>query len=114
LCVNRWGSFQIMGTGYAAISHVWAETMGLEYNDEKTEQDDRGFNLHHFVRIAEVAGKTGAKWFWFDLLAIPKSGPDPASKELKTKVINSLRDVYANAECIIVLDSFSLQLNSTD
>ena len=114
LCVNRWGTFQIMSSGYAAISHVWAETMGLEYNDEKTEQDERGFNMHHFIRIADVARKSGAEWFWFDLLAIPKGGNDVGSRELKTKIINTLRNVYANAECIVVLDGLTIQLNSTD
>ena len=61
LCVNRWGMFQMMSSGYAAISHVWAETMRLEYNDEKIEQDERGFNMHHFIRIADVTRKTGAR-----------------------------------------------------
>jgi hypothetical protein len=113
LCVNRWGTFRVMNSGYAAISHVWAETMGLEYNDEKTEQDERGFNMHHFLRIADFASKTGSEWFWFDLLAIPK-GTDSASREIKTRMINSLRNVYKNAECIIVLDGLSCQLKSTD
>jgi hypothetical protein len=113
LCVNRWGTFQVMGSGYAAISHVWAETMGLEYNDEKIEQDERGFNMHHFIRIMDVVRKTGSEWFWFDLLAIPK-GADPETRHLKTQVINTLRHVYANAECIIVLDGLTLQLKSGD
>ncbi|EXJ81493.1 hypothetical protein A1O3_07786 [Capronia epimyces CBS 606.96] len=113
LCVNRWGIFRIMDSGYAAISHVWVETMGLEYNDEKTEQDERGFNMHHFIRIMDVVRRTGCEWVWFDLLAIPK-GRDPASRALKTRLINSLRHVYANAARIVVLDGLTLQLNSGD
>ncbi|KIW49109.1 hypothetical protein PV05_10820 [Exophiala xenobiotica] len=113
LCVNRWGVFRVLDSGYAAISHVWAETMGLEYNDEKTEQDERGFNMHHFIRVMDVARKTGSEWFWFDLLAIPK-GQDLATKTLKTRLINSLRHVYANAESIIVLDGLTVQLKSRD
>lgn len=113
LCVNRWGTFRVMDSGYVAISHVWAETMGLEYNDEKTEQDERGFNMHHFIRIMDVVRRTGHEWFWFDLLAIPK-GQDAASKSLKTKLINGLRYVYVNAAMIVVLDSLTVQLKSGD
>ena len=44
VCVNPRGQFSIRSSGYAAISHVWAETMGLEFNDEKITQDERGIN----------------------------------------------------------------------
>ncbi|KAJ4504725.1 hypothetical protein HRR83_003146 [Exophiala dermatitidis] len=112
LCVNRWGTFRIMDSGYMAISHVWAETMALESHDEKTEQDERGLNMHHFIRTMDVVRRcgSGSEWVWFDLLAIPK-GHDAATKVLKTKLINNLRHVYANATAIVVLDSLTLQLN---
>lgn len=111
LCVNKWGQHKMMTSGYAAISHVWAETMGLEFNNEKTEQDERGFNMGHFNRIMREACRTGYEWFWFDLLSIPKNESE-ITKRVKLLVINSLRAVYKNADTVIILDSLALQLNS--
>ncbi|RDW72410.1 uncharacterized protein DSM5745_07582 [Aspergillus mulundensis] len=117
LCVNRSGQFQIMGSGYAAISHVWAETMGLQFNDEKIEQDERGLLRSHFNKIMGVVGRAGYEWVWFDLLAIPKKGHGQRQDkmtEIKTLIINSLHGVYSNADAVIVLDSFPLLLPSSD
>lgn len=119
VCVNQQGHFSVRGSGYAAISHVWAETMGLEFNDEKIELDDRGINYFHFSRIisAAVAASTH-EWFWLDLLAVPQvrenePGADML-RELKTNVVNSLIHVYRNADSVIILDSLTLQLDSLD
>ena len=111
LCVNKWGQYQMMDSGYAAISHVWAETMGLEFNNEKTDQDERGLNRAHFHRIMDVVCRTGFEWFWFDILSIPKNSSD-ITRRVKLLVINSLRNVYKNADAVIVLDSLAVQLNS--
>jgi hypothetical protein len=118
LCVNKWGQFRILGSSYAAISHVWAETMGFEFKDEKIEQDDRGLLMSHFNQIMNKALQCGYDWIWLDLLAIPKK-PDPGSSNLrltqvKTIIINSLQSVYRNADAVIVLDSFALNLPSGD
>jgi hypothetical protein len=72
LCVNKWGQFRILGSSYAAISHVWGETIGLQFNDEKIEQDERGLLMSHFNKIMNKALQCGSEWIWFDLLAIPK------------------------------------------
>ncbi|KAI9146828.1 hypothetical protein HJFPF1_13396 [Paramyrothecium foliicola] len=119
VCVNRWGQFSIRTSGYAAISHVWAETMGLEFNDEKIEQDDRGINYAHFSRIvSSIVVSSGYEWFWLDLLAVPKIRGDEEHinvlRELKTNVINSLIHVYRNADAVIILDSLTLQLSTDD
>ncbi|KAG5979459.1 hypothetical protein E4U55_005151 [Claviceps digitariae] len=119
VCVNRWGQFSIRGAGYAAISHVWVETMGFEFNDEKLEQDDRGINYAHFGRIISTAVKSsGYEWFWLDLLAVPQIGGDEKEasmlRDIKTNVINSLINVYRNADAVIILDSLTLQLESVD
>ncbi|KAG6011669.1 hypothetical protein E4U43_008187 [Claviceps pusilla] len=119
VCVNRWGQFSIRSTGYAAISHVWVETMGLEFHDEKVEQDERGINYAHFGRIISMAAKsTGYDWFWLDLLAVPQISGDEKEasmlRDIKTNVINSLINVYRNAEAVIILDSLTLQLSSVD
>ncbi|KAL4757315.1 uncharacterized protein BDW70DRAFT_113363 [Aspergillus foveolatus] len=118
LCVNKWGQFRMLSSGYAAISHVWAETMGLEYNNEKVDQDERGLLKTHFNKIMGKALQCGYEWVWLDLLAIPKKS-DPSTSgarltEIKTLIINSLDAVYRNADAVIVLDSLALHLPSAD
>ncbi|KAF1833512.1 hypothetical protein BDW02DRAFT_552392 [Decorospora gaudefroyi] len=118
LCVNKWGRFRILGSSYAAVSHVWAETMGLQFNDEKIQQDERGLLMSHFNKIMNKALQCGYEWIWLDLLAIPKKS-DPGSSNLrltqvKTLIINSLQAVYRNADAVIVLDAFPLNLPSGD
>jgi hypothetical protein len=119
VCVNRYGLFSVRNSGYAAISHVWAETMGLQFNDEKIEHDERGINFAHFSRIVS-ATVTSSKheWFWLDLLAVPQIRGDEDDvrmlRELKTNVVNSLIHVYRNADAVIILDSLTLQLDSMD
>lgn len=118
LCCNKWGHFRILDSGYAAISHVWAETMGLEFNDEKIEQDTRGLDFVHYSRIMSQATRCGFEWIWLDLLAIPKKSDDPTSldfiRELKTSILNSLHHIYRSAEAVIIIDSMTLQLKSTN
>ncbi|KAL4901506.1 hypothetical protein BDW74DRAFT_181796 [Aspergillus multicolor] len=123
LCVNQLGQFRLLSSGYAAISHVWAETMGLQFNDKKIEQDERGLLRSHFNKIMGVVARAGYEWVWFDLLAIPKKGHhhgpgqeqhEDKLTEIKTLIINSLHGVYSNADAVIVLDSFPLLLPSTD
>lgn len=119
VCVNRFGQFSVRGSGYAAISHVWAETMGLEFNNEKVEQDDRGLDYAHFSRIISAAVTSSThEWFWLDLLAVPQIRGDEQEvnmlRELKTNVVNSLTHVYRNADSVIILDSLTLQLDSTN
>ncbi|KAJ2980397.1 hypothetical protein NQ176_g2669 [Zarea fungicola] len=119
VCVNGAGNFSVRSSGYAAISHVWAETMGLEFNDEKIEHDDRGINYKHFGRIiSNAVASTGHQWFWLDLLAVPQiKGNEPdvqILRELKTNVINSLIHVYRNADAVVILDSLTLQLSTPD
>ncbi|KAH0591662.1 hypothetical protein MHUMG1_10603 [Metarhizium humberi] len=119
VCVNRVGHFSLRNSGYAAISHVWAETMGLEFNNEKVDQDDRGIDYKHFGRIMSGAvASTGHEWFWLDLLAVPQiKGDEPdvqMLREMKTSVINSLIHVYRNADAVVILDSLTLQLSTLD
>ena len=118
LCVNKWGQFRILSSSYAAISHVWAETMGLQFNDEKIQQDERGLLMSHFNKIMSKALQCGYQWVWLDLLAIPKK-TEPGSSDfrlsqVKNIVINSLESVYRNADAVIILDSFALNLPSAD
>ncbi|KAG9254185.1 uncharacterized protein F5Z01DRAFT_636843 [Emericellopsis atlantica] len=119
VCVNRWGHFSIRLAGFAAISHVWVETMGLEFHDEKTKQDYRGLDYAHFSRIISGGvASSGYDWFWLDLLAVPQIRGDEDNvdmlRELKRDVVNSLVHVYRNADAVIILDSLTLQLPSED
>ncbi|UPX14120.1 uncharacterized protein EKO05_0004611 [Ascochyta rabiei] len=118
LCVNKWGQFKILGSGYAAVSHVWAETMGFEFHNEKLEQDGRGILMNHFNKIMGKALQCGYEWIWFDLLAIPKRSThgtnDARFTQTKTLIINSLHSIYRNAAAVIILDSFALHLPSGD
>lgn len=119
VCVNRWGQFSIRGDGYAAISHVRVDTMGLEFNDEKIEQNERGIDYAHFGRIiSKAVASSGYEWFWLDLLAVPQTGGDEKEasmlRGLKTNVINSLINVCTNADAVIILDALTLQLPSVD
>lgn len=122
LCVNKKGEFRVLSEGYAAISHVWGETMGLECNGEKIRQDGRGMLRRHFDRLMEPALRCGYEWLWLDLLAIPKrsstdgTAPDDGGRltRLKTRVINTLDAVYRNAAAVIVLDSFPLLYRGAD
>jgi len=118
LCANKWGQFRILDKGFGAISHVWAETMGFEFHDEKIEQDERGLNFQHSSLVMAQATKCGFDWIWFDLLAIPRNSDDPTKsneiRELKTSILNSLHNVYRSAEAVIILDSLTLQLKSND
>jgi hypothetical protein len=119
VCVNQHGHFSVRGSGYAAISHVWAETMGLQFNGEKIEHDERGINHSHFRRIVSAAvASSHHEWFWLDLLAVPQIRGNEQDvdmlRELKTNVVNSLIHLYRNADSVIILDSLTLQLDSTD
>jgi hypothetical protein len=93
--------------------------MGLEFNDEKIEHDDRGINYAHFSRIVSATvASSNHEWFWLDLLAVPQIRGDEQDvkmlRELKTNVVNSLVHVYRNADSVIILDSLTLQLDSVD
>ncbi|OJD40038.1 monocarboxylate transporter [Diplodia corticola] len=130
LCVNRAGEFRVLEGGYAAVSHVWGETMGLEYHDEKIEQDERGMLRRHFDKLMEAALRCGYDWIWLDLLAIPKksSSSSPSSAPgssttttdgghrtgLKTRIINTLDAIYRNAAAVLVLDALPLSYTGAD
>jgi hypothetical protein len=92
------------------VSHVWEEMMG--WNAPKgpitLPIDDRGLRVEHFDRIFAVFRRTGYEWMWLDLLAIPPG----ISAELKADLINTLPDVYRNADAVLVFDALVLQLDS--
>ncbi|KAG8412934.1 hypothetical protein J3459_013627 [Metarhizium acridum] len=117
VCVNRWGQFSIRSSGYAAIFQVWADTMGLEFNGEKIPQDERGLKYAHFGRIISTAVRSsGCKCFSLHLLAVPQIvGNEEEARvmrESETNIVNSLVNVYTNADTVIILDSLTQQLSS--
>lgn len=110
LCVNRHGNFELRASGYMAVSHVWAEMLGwiAPKGEEMVPMDDRGLNKEHFTRIFDTFSRAGSEWMWFDLLAVP-SNLEPG---FKTDVINTMSDVYRNADAVVIFDALALQFES--
>lgn len=98
---------------YLAISHVWAHGMGNPRHN--------GLPLCQLVQLqcrvsgafADNHGKSGprmpdfsdsswCKWFWMDTLCVPVR---LEAKPLRKRAIIQMRNVYAAAESVLVLDS---------
>ncbi|KAJ9144092.1 Monocarboxylate transporter [Pleurostoma richardsiae] len=119
LCVNRRGDFAVKYSGYAVMSHVWAETMGWQTPDAWGPVDlslrRMGVSRAHFLRFFD---RCGAEWLWVDVLAMPEALEDmsPSEKqeaeELRAGVINCLRPIYNRANSVVVLDSLLLRLGT--
>ncbi|KAL9134762.1 MAG: hypothetical protein Q9175_004052 [Cornicularia normoerica] len=119
LCVNRVGKFAIKNEGYAVLSHVWAETCGwatlTDWGPVEPEVRKQGIYYDHFLKFFD---RCDAEWLWVDLLAMPEVFDDMTSsqksdtEELRTGVINSLRNIYTRADKVVILDSLLLRLRS--
>lgn len=119
LCVNRVGKFAIKNDGYAVLSHVWAETCGWTtrtgWGPVQPEVRKNGIYYDHFLKFFD---RCDAEWLWVDLLAMPEVFDDMTSsqkseiEELRTGVINSLRNIYTLADKVVILDSLLLRLRS--
>ena len=119
LCVNRLGKFQIKEDNYAVMSHVWGETCGwntpTDWGPIEPELRKKGIIYRHFLRFFD---KCEAEWLWVDILAMPEVFDDMTAaekaetEELRTGVINSLRNVYMRADKVVCLDGLLLRLHS--
>ena len=119
LCVNRLGKFQIRRDGYAVMSHVWGETCGwntpTDWGPIEPELRKKGIIHRHFLKFFD---KCEAEWLWDDILAMPEVFDDMTTaekaetEELRTGVINSLRNVYTRADKVVCLDGLLLRLHS--
>ncbi|KAM3087015.1 hypothetical protein ACMFMG_001124 [Clarireedia jacksonii] len=110
LCVNKSFDWKLMNGNYMAVSHVWAEGI-------RADSKGRGLTREHLSCIFERIAKTGAEWIWLDVLSVPNADPagenlTQEEKDLQIDVINTLPDVYAKAEAVIVLDALLLQMHT--
>ena len=119
LCVNRLGKFQVRRDSYAVMSHVWGETCGWNtptaWGPVEPELRKKGIIHRHFLRFFD---NCEAEWLWVDILAMPEIFDDMTAaeksetEELRTGVINSLRNVYMRADKVVCLDGLLLRLHS--
>lgn len=119
LCINRQGRFSIRDKGYAAMSHVWGETMGWQSKDSwgavELSLRKMGLARQHFLRFFDLCE---AEWLWVDVIAMPEVLEDmeDAQKEdtekLRVGVINCLKKIYSNADKVVVIDTLLLRLST--
>lgn len=112
LCINARGEFSVRHSDYMAISHAWIE--GLQQDRQKRAV--RGDKIDLIFKTLAKA-KIEAKWIWTDVLAIPGGGGPTDNLDddlLKTRIINSLSDIYKNAEGIVIFDAMVWQLQTLD
>ena len=119
LCVNRLGKFQVRRNNYAVMSHVWGETCGwntpTDWGPIEPELRKKGIIHRHFLRFFD---KCEAEWLWVDILAMPEVFDDMTAaekaetEELRTGVVNSLRNIYMRADKVVCLDGLLLRLHS--
>lgn len=90
LCVNKDGQFQLLESGFVALSHTWTE--GL-YADA----GNRGLPRHIIDQLFELlVCIPEAEWVWIDSLAVPGGDRDLSVDEEKIKVqlINNMGVIY--------------------
>ena len=110
LCVNAAGQWSLRKSGYVALSHVWIE--GLE-----RDQTHDGLEEKKVTRIFQTLKRVNidAEWIWTDVLAIPAHGDATTNikdEMLTTDIINTLPEIYSNADSVIILDALTLQLHA--
>lgn len=108
LCINENGELAIRTRDYVAISHAWSE--GLQFNELHQGVEKAKIDLI-FQALSRQCIATS--WIWVDVIAVP--GPSNAGKTgeediLKIDVLNTLADVYRNADGIAIFDPLTLQL----
>ncbi len=112
LCINHKGQFELRKSGYMAISHVWIE--GLQ--QDKKRRAVASDKLDLIFKVLEKA-KVQVEWIWLDVLAVPGGGgptDNLADDLLKIRIINTLADVYTNADAVVIFDALAWQLQSRD
>lgn len=111
LCVNINGEWSLRSEGYCALSHVWIE--GL-----RRDESMGGLEKTKIVKVFELLKRAGlsSEWIWTDVLVIPGGGHTAsiADEMLTVDLINSMPQVYGNAEAVLIFDATALQLHSTD
>ena len=112
LCINADKQWSIRRSAYVALSHVWSE--GLQ--QDKQRKAVQGNKIDLVFKIL-VKAKIHIEWIWTDVLSIPGGGGPTDNLDddlLKTRVINSMPEIYANAEGVVVFDALVWQLQTRD
>ena len=113
LCIIKYGRFSIRKENYIAASHVWGEVM---YWNRGMLKDERGLRYDRLKEIVTAACRAvenpHGDWVWLDLACILQ-GSSSEEEELRTIAINSVPRIYANIDCVVVLDALCLQLNTS-
>ena len=109
LCVNASGEWSLRTGDFVAISHVWEE--GIQADD-----DNQGLSKTILDSIFIELRHLNASWIWLDCLAIPGGNRALKAREevLKKDIINSLSDIYRNADAVIIFDAMIMGLRSRD
>lgn len=91
---------------YVAVSHVWSDLMG-----NRSASALPGCTLRSLQdRVNKLYGSSDSPVpFWIDTLSCPVE-PDSATEQ----AIALMRDTYANADKVLVLDSYLESMNSQD
>lgn len=112
LCINADKQWSIRRSDYVALSHVWSEGLQLD----KQRQAVQG-NKIDLVFKTLVKAKIDVEWIWTDVLSIPGGGGPTDNIDddlLKTRIINGMPEIYANAEGVVVFDALVWQLQTRD
>ena len=109
LCVNVSGEWSLRAENFVAISHVWEE--GIQADD-----NNRGLAKSTLDSIFVELGHVNAAWIWLDCCAIPGGNRALTAHEqiVKKDIINSLSEIYRNADAVIILDAMIMRLQSRD
>ena len=109
LCVNASGEWSLRTGNFVAISHVWEE--GIQADD-----DNQGLSKSILDSIFVELGNLNASWIWLDCLAIPGGNRALTAREevVKKDIINSLSDIYRNADAVVIFDAIVMRLRSRD
>ena len=112
LCINANRQWSIRRSDYVAISHVWSE--GLQQDKQRKAVQGNKIDL---LFKTLVKANIRVEWIWTDVLSIPGGGGPTDNLDddlLKTRVINSMPEIYASAEGVVVFDALVWQLATRD
>jgi hypothetical protein len=120
LCINRKGKFKLLKQGYSVLSHVWAQTMGWTtpngFGPVDLSLRKIGIAYPHFLKFFD---RCDSEWLWVDFLAEPDILEDMTFEEkknletLQVQIINQLKNIYSNADKVVVLETNLLRLQTS-
>ncbi|KAK0515302.1 hypothetical protein JMJ35_002681 [Cladonia borealis] len=112
LCINAGMEWSIRRSDYVALSHVWSE--GLQQDKQRKAVQGNKIDL---VFKTLIKANIRTEWIWTDVLSIPGGGGPTDNLDddlLKMNIINSMPEIYANAEAVVIFDALVWQLQTRD